>query len=440
MPPAHDETRALNPASITSVSLTTRVLIGLVAGFVLGLALAGATSPFVTTLLAVVAPVGTIFINLIRMTVMPLVASMLVASVGSLASSGALGRAGARAALIAVAMLAVTAVSTVLIATPVLARIQINQSAALALRGPAAGAATAAATASVAPTGTPPFAQWFVDLVSPNVVKAAADGAMLPVIVFSVLFGVALAGVTAERRDAVLRVTQGVADAMQRLVAGILELAPFGVFALAVPLASKLGLAAAGAVIAYIVLVVLLTILVGVVLLYPVGIIAGSMSPSAFVSFCAPAQAVAFASRSSLAALPAMVESGERASLTPIVSRFIIPLAASVFRVGAAVAMPVGVLFLARLYGATLSPTQLASVVFTVILSTFAVPGVPGGSVIAMVPVLAAVNLPIDGIGILLAVDTIPDMFRTTANVTGSLALAATLNSQRSRLRPSVEP
>jgi Na+/H+-dicarboxylate symporter len=403
--------------------LTTRVLLGLVAGFLLGLALAGATSPATATLLAIVAPVGTIFINLIRMTVIPLVASMLIASVGSLASSGALGRAGARAAMIAVAMLAVTAVITVLIATPVLARIQIDQSAAMALRGPAAGAATAA----IATPGTPAIAQWFIDLVSPNVVKAAADAAMLPVIVFSVLFGVALAGVTAERRDAVLRVAQGVADAMQRLVAGILELAPFGVFALAVPLASKLGLAAAGAVIAYIVLVVLLTILIGVVLLYPVGIIAGSMSPQAFVSFCAPAQAVAFASRSSLAALPAMVESGERADLPPVVSRFIIPLAASVFRVGAAVAMPVGVLFLARLYGATLSPAQLASVVFTVILSTFAVPGVPGGSIIAMVPVLAAVNLPIDGIGILLAVDTIPDMFRTTENVTGSLTLAAVL-------------
>ena len=265
--------------------------------------------------------------------------------------------------------------------------------------------------------------------------KAAADGAMLPVIVFSVLFGVALAGVTAERRDAVLRVTQGIADAMQRLVAGILELAPFGVFALAVPLASKLGLAAAGAVIAYIVLVVLLTILIGVVLLYPVGIIAGSMSPQAFVSFCAPAQAVAFASRSSLAALPAMVESGERANLPPVVSRFILPLAASVFRIGAAVAMPVGVLFLARLYGTTLSPAQLASVVFTVILSSFAVPGVPGGSIIAMVPVLAAVNLPIDGIGILLAVDTIPDMFRTTENVTGSLTLAAVLRRQNEENR-----
>ena len=173
------------------MSLTTRVLIGLVAGFVLGLALAGSPSPAVSTLLAVVAPVGTIFVNLIRMTVIPLVASMLVASVGSLASSGTLGRTGARAAVIAVVTLTITATATVLIATPVLSRIQIDQAAALALRGPAAP--TSAATAA----GSPSVAQWFVDLVSPNVVKAAADGAMLPVILFSVLFGMALAGVAA---------------------------------------------------------------------------------------------------------------------------------------------------------------------------------------------------------------------------------------------------
>jgi proton glutamate symport protein len=242
-----------------------------------------------------------------------------------------------------------------------------------------------------------------------------------------VLFGVALARVEDARRDAVLRVAQGVAVAMQRLVAAILVLAPAGVFALAVPLAAKLGLAAAGAVIAYIVLVVLLTILVGVVILYPVGIIGSGMSPRAFVEYCAPAQAVAFASRSSVVALPAMIESAERVKLPPIASRFILPLAASIFRVGAAVQLPVGALFLARLYGITLSPAQLASVVFTTILASFTVPGIPGGSIIAMVPILAAAHVPIDGLGILLAIDTIPDMFRTTENATGILTLAAVL-------------
>ncbi|HMF93782.1 MAG TPA: dicarboxylate/amino acid:cation symporter [Vicinamibacterales bacterium] len=410
------------------MSLTTRVLIGLVAGFLLGLALAARHVPGGDAVLSTLAIAGTIFINLIRMTVLPLVAAMLVASVGSLASSGALGQAGSRAALLAVVLLVVVTLVTVLVAAPTLAAIDIDQMAAMALRPPSApGAAGGPPTA-----GAPSIAQWFVDLVPPNVVKAGADGAMLPVIVFSVLFGLALAGVTADRRDSVLRGVEGIADAMQRLVAWILELAPIGVFALAAPLASKLGLAAAGAVAAYVALVVGLTIGVGIAILYPLGVVAARMPLRQFVAYCMPAQAVAFASRSSLAALPAMVESAERAGLPPVAAGFILPLAASVFRIGGAVAMPVGALFLARLYGVPVSTPQLASVVFATVLASFAVPGIPGGSIIAMVPVLAAANVPVDGIGILLAVDTIPDMFRTTENVTGSLTLAAILGRQHS--------
>jgi proton glutamate symport protein len=402
------------------LSLANRVLLGLVVGFLLGLALT--SSAAASPILAFVSPFGTIFINLIRMTVTPLVVSMLVASVGSIGasgSSGSMGRMGARAAIVAVAMLAVAAVGSLAVAQPVLARVSIDQAAALALRG--AGGPLPAGAAS------PGVAQWLIDLVPQNVFKAAADGVMLPVIVFSVLFGLALGRVAETRRAAVLDVVHGIAGAMQRLVAGILELAPIGVFALAVPLASRLGLAAAAAVVAYVVLVVALTVLAAVLILYPVGILGGRMPVSAFVGLCAPAQAVAFASRSSLASLPAMVESAERAAMPEVVSALVLPIAASVFRAGAAVAQTVGVLFLARLYGVPLSGSQLATIVFTVVLTTFAVPGVPGGSVIAMVPVLASANLPIDGIGILLAVDTIPDMFRTTANVTGSLSLAAVL-------------
>lgn len=406
------------------MTLTTRVLAGLIGGFALGLALASAAPAAAAAVLAVATPVGTIFVNLIRMTVIPLVVSMLVANVGSMAASKSLGRAGVRAAIIAIALLVITAVGTTLVAFPVLARLQIDQTAAMALRGPDT------ATSAVAAGGAPGLGQWIVDLVPQNVVRAAADGTMLTLIVFAVLFALALSRVEAARRDAVLRVAEGIAAAMQRLVGAILALAPVGVFALAVPLAAKLGFSAAGAVMAYIGLVVSLTLLVGAILLYPIGILLGAMSPAAFVSLCAPAQAVAFASRSSLAALPAMVESAQRAKMPPVVSGFILPLAASVFRVGGAVAMPVGVLFVARLYGVPLTTTQLASIAFTSVLSSFTVPGIPGGSIIALVPVLASANLPIDGIGILLAVDTIPDMFRSAANATGSLTLAAALRRQ----------
>src|SRR5882672_6143185 len=116
------------------MTLTIRVLIGLVTGFLLGLALAGSSSPAATMTIGILSPVGTIFVNLIRMTVIPLVVSMLVASVGSMTVSGRLGRTGVRALLIAIAMLATAAIGSALVAIPVLARIPIDQVAALALR------------------------------------------------------------------------------------------------------------------------------------------------------------------------------------------------------------------------------------------------------------------------------------------------------------------
>ena len=407
-------------AAATIKSLTARVLIGLVAGFIAGLV---APSRFADAMVAVLAPIGTLFINLIRVTVVPLVVSMLVASIGGLTSSRALGRAGTRAILLAIVLLTIAAVGSTLVAAPILNRIAMDRSTIQALQPNGA----AAPGARQAPAANSRIGQWIVDLVPPNVFRAVNDDAMLPVIVFAVLFALALAGVREERRMPVLHVVEGIAEAMQRLVAGVLELAPIGVFALAAPLAARLGVAAAGAVAAYIVLVVTLTIAASLVLLYPLGTVGGGMTPAAFASFCAPAQAVAFSSRSSLAALPAMLETAEQSGLPPIVAGFLLPLAASVFRFGAAIAQTVGVLFLARLYGMTLSPAQLATIVVTVVFATFAVPGIPGGSVIAMVPVLRAADVPIDGIGILLAVDAIPDMFRTTANVTGTMAVAAAL-------------
>jgi len=402
------------------VSLTVRVLVGLVAGFLIGLVAPASVA-------AVLAPVGALFINLIRVTVFPLVVSMLVASIGAIASSRALGRAGVRAIVMAVTLLAVAATASALVAAPVLARVQIDRAAAQALQP----SAPTAPSAHPAPAGDSRAAQWLVDLVPANVFRSVADDAMLPVVVFAVLFALALARVRDERRTPVLHVVEGIAEAMQRLVSAILDLAPYGVFALAVPLAARLGVAAAGAVAAYIVLVVSLTVVASLVLLYPLGSVGGRMTPGAFASFCAPAQAVAFSSRSSLAALPAMIETAEQSGVPPVVAGFIVPLAASVFRFGAAIAQTVGVLFLARLYGVTLSPSQLASVVVAVVFTTFAVPGIPGGSIIAMVPVLRAADVPVDGIGILLAVDAIPDMFRTTANVTGTLAVAAALSIRR---------
>jgi Na+/H+-dicarboxylate symporter len=259
-----------------------------------------------------------------------------------------------------------------------------------------------------------------------NVFKAAADGSMLPLIVFSVAFGLALTRIAAGRREAVVTVLQGLADAMVWLVGRVLAFAPFGVFALAVPLAARMGLAAAGALVSYI---VLLSLVAGgfVVLLYPASVALARVPLARFARACAPAQAVAFTSRSSLAALPASIEGARQLGLSESLNAFFLPLAASMFRVGGAIAQVVGVLFLARLYDVPLAAPQVATVVLIGVLTSFTIPGIPAGAIIVMAPVLASVGVPVEGIAILIGVDTIPDMFRTMANVTAWVGGAAVL-------------
>jgi Na+/H+-dicarboxylate symporter len=114
-------------------------------------------------------------------------------------------------------------------------------------------------------------------------------------------------------------------------------------------------------------------------------------------------------------------------ALPPQVAGLLVPLLTSTFRVGAGVGQTVAAVFVAHLYGVTLTPAQLATMALTTVVASFSVPGIPGGTIVAMVPVLMAAGVPIEGAGLLLGVDTIPDMFRTTANVTGDMAAAVVL-------------
>src|SRR5262249_22246269 len=142
----------------------------------------------------------------------------------------------------------------------------------------------------------------------------------------------------------------------------------------------------------------------------------------------APAQAVAFSSRSSLASLPAAYAGARELGLPESISNLFLPLAASVFRVGGAMVQVIGAVFLAKLYGVTLDSSRLATITFMAVATSLAAPGVLGGSILVMAPVLTSVGLPASGIGVLLAADTIPDMFRTAANVTGWLCAASILS------------
>jgi Na+/H+-dicarboxylate symporter len=405
-------------------SLTARVLLGLAAGLVLGVALSGVRHPVLAAIPAWVEPIGTLWVNALRMTVVPLVVSCLIAAVAGSRDTRAIRRVGGGALLVFILLLAGAAAFGLLAAPPLLSLLAIPPEAAAALRASAAGDA-AAITAGAGQI--PGFSRWLVDLVPTNAVKAAADGAMLPLIVFSLAFGLALTRARPMQRESLVHAVEGVADATLVLVRWILEVAPIGVFALAVPLADRLGLAAAGAV-AYYIAVAAIVLALFIAALYPVAALFGRVPLRAFARASAPAQAVAFSSRSSLAALPAMIEGAEaHLRRPPEITGFLLPLAASTFRVGSAIGIPVGALFLARLYGVPLDAGQLITIGATSAILTFSIPGIPGGSILIMLPVLLAVGLPVEGIGILLGVDTVPDMFRTTANVTGDMTVATVI-------------
>lgn len=232
----------------------------------------------------------------------------------------------------------------------------------------------------------------------------------------------------AQSRQALVGFFHALGEAMLVLVHWILVAAPVGVFALALPLAQRLGLAAAGALIHYIVLVSSVCLLY-TLLLYPITGLWAGVPLRVFARAAAPAQSVALSSRSSLASLPALLEEAKGSLRLPAaVTGFFLPLAVSTFRASMPIAAVTGVLFLARLYGISLGIGQLATVSVIAILLSFSVPGIPGGTILTMVPALLAVGVPAGGVGILLAVDAIPDMLRTTTHVTADLAAAVVLS------------
>jgi Na+/H+-dicarboxylate symporter len=184
---------------------------------------------------------------------------------------------------------------------------------------------------------------------------------MLPLIVFALAFAAGLLQLPAERRRPVIEILQTVADVMLALVRWILKLAPLGVFALAVPLAARMGLSAVGALLYYVALVAGACTAFAVLVLYPAAVLLGRAKLAAFVRAAAPAQAIAFSSRSSMASLPVMIDQARQLGLRDDVAGFFLPLAVATFRGGSVIGTTIGALFVARLYGVSLDAVQLAT-------------------------------------------------------------------------------
>lgn len=398
-----------------------RILLGLLLGGLLGYVCMKSHSPLLAKLPAVVAPLGTLFISAIRVCVIPLVTSSLIVGCAASGEAGRVGRLAGRSLAIILTYLVVAATFAGCIAFPLFHYLHtLTQAVAPVTSG----------------TGTPPvqpmgFAAWVTDLIPANIFKAAADGALLPLIVFSIAFGVVLARIPAEQKDSLIRWFEAVREVFTRLINAVLQAAPFGVFCLAVALPSAAGLGGAGALLGYIAVLSLVSGAFTVVVVYPSVALFADVPFRAFLRAAAPVQTLAFTSRSSLAALPVAYQAArEGLDIPDEVSNFFFPFAASIFRVGGCMAQMVGICFLASFYGVPLSWTQLAGIAVSAVAVSLTVPGIPGGAIIVMTPILASVGIPLGGMAMLLAVDTVPDMFRTMANVSGWLSAGAILSSR----------
>jgi len=403
------------------VKLHIAIALGLVGGLLLGLLAAATESPILMGVAAAVEPLGIAFVNVLKMVVIPLVAAVVFVGVASLGDLRKLGRMGA-ATMIFFAVASVIGVSMGMATMKMLLPLASE------------GAAQAATASSVEAPALPGVVDFLLSLIPSNPFQAAAEGALLPLIVFIVLFAAAAGVLPTEDRDRLLTLASAVSAALIQLVNWILWTAPIGVFALAAPVTARAGWAMLQSLMAFVLAVIVgLTVYIAIVYVPAVKFLA-QMPVGVFLRGCLTPQAIAAASTSSPATVPAMLEAAHTdMQVSRSVASFVIPLGAALGRGGAALFQGAGIVFLAWLYGVSLAVSGIGAAVLATFIVSFTVASVPGGSVLSMVPALATVGIPIDGIAVLLGVDRVPDMARTATNVTGTLTATVVVDRMEKR-------
>jgi Na+/H+-dicarboxylate symporter len=296
---------------------------------------------------------------------------------------------------------------------------------------PGAAEAASAVASGATPVG---FSAWLTSLIPTNPIAAAASGAMLPLVLFTLLLGLAIAHGPAEGRDTLVRFFRSLGDAMLVLVRWVIWCAPVGVFALMLPLGAHGGAGLAGAIGFYIVAYSVACVIF-ILLLYPVVALIAGVPVRGFARAALPAQLIAFSSSSSIASLPALVRGAEdELKLREDVTGFVLPLAVSTFKFAAPVSWTFGALFVAWYYRVDLGPAAYATVAFATTFLGFVAPGVPRGAFLMLAPLFLSIGLPVEGIGILIAVDAIPDLFATVLTASGDLAATVMVARPRHRV------
>ena len=280
------------------------------------------------------------------------------------------------------------------------------------------------------PTGV----QFLVQLVPANPFKAAADGNLLPVIVFVTIFAIATATLPIERRTPLIHIAEAATDALIRIVHWVLAIAPIGIFALVAPTAARYGWDIVRAMLWFIAAVIVGVLLLHALVYLPSVALLARVSPRRFLRAAFPSMFMGFSATTSMAALPYLFDAADKNLQLPRpVSGFVLPLGASINRAGSALFQAIAVLFVARLYGIPFGPGHMLQAGIAVFLASLTVAAVPSGGVISLFPAFQATGLPIAGLSILMGLDRISDMFRTMTNVTGHLATATVVGKLEAR-------
>lgn len=391
------------------MNLSYKILISLILAIVVGL-VAGAES--VPWLKAWVAPFGTMFINLIKMIIVPVVLSSLVVGVTSLGDPKKLGRIGIKV----ISFYLLTTAFALILAIAITLVLQ-----------PGMGIDLAAAKAPEI-KAAPTFMQVLLDMIPSNPVMAMAKADMLPIIVFALFIGIGIT-YTGAKGQPLLQFFDSLAEVSYKIIALVMELAPYGVFALLVPV-----VAANGPKVLLPLLSVIATVYLGCILhavfVYSSLVSAlGKVSPMKFFKGMSEAMMIAFTTCSSAAALPInMKNTQEKLGVSKEISSFVLPLGATINMDGTAIYQGVCALFIANVYGIDLTAGQMMMIVVSGTLASIGTAGVPGAGMIMLALVLQTVGLPLEGIALVAGIDRVLDMVRTCLNITGDGAAAVIIN------------
>ena len=400
------------------MNLSFRILTGLLLGSIAGLMISRSNSALFVNLPGLLAPLGSLWVNAIRMTIMPLLMALVVVAIAGQGRSGRVLAIGGKTLSLFVGLILLSSLFALLFAAPLIGLLEIcseNSNVVLA---------SSQVTAERAPL--PPFKDWLIGLIPANPFAAAANGDILPLMIFTVVFSLALIQIDERLAKNVVTFFEATKQALLVVIAWIMELAPYGIFALVLPITANLGTESVRLLGTFILMVCGLIVLLSACIYLGLWVLGHDIKK--FAKTMAPVQVIGFGTRSSLATLPATIAASEILGVSQKTAGLVLPAAVTLFKFASPLARTAGTYFIAALYGMDLTVSEFVVISLAVGLLSFYSPGIPSGGLLIMTPVYLALSLPVEGIGLLIAIDLIVDMFITAANVTANLGATMMLD------------